>query len=127
MTKQIINTDNAPQPVGTYSQAVKVGNLLFVSGQLPISPDSGELVTGNFKARARQVLNNLKNIIEAAGTNMDKVVKTNVFLTDLSNFTDVNEVYEEFFSSEPPARAAVQVSKLPLNTDIEIECIAEVE
>ena len=127
MTKQIVHTNNAPQPVGTYSQAVKVGNLLFVSGQLPINPDSGELVTGNFKDRTRQVLNNLKNIIEAAGSNMNKVVKTNVYLTDLSNFAEVNEVYSEFFSSDPPARAAIQVSKLPLDTDIEIESIAEVE
>ena len=127
MTKQIVHTNNAPQPVGTYSQAVKVGNLLFVSGQLPINPDSGELVTGNFKDRTRQVLNNLKNIIEEAGSNMNKVVKTNVYLTDLSNFAEVNEVYSEFFPSDPPARAAVQVSKLPLDTDIEIESIAEVE
>lgn len=127
MTKQIVHTNNAPQPVGTYSQAVRVGNLLFVSGQLPINPDSGELVTGNFKDRTRQVLNNLKNIIEAAGSNMNKVVKTNVYLTDLSNFAEVNEVYSEFFASDPPARAAVQVSKLPLDTDIEIESIAEVE
>ena len=95
MTKQIVHTNNAPQPVGTYSQAVRVGNLLFVSGQLPINPDSGELVTGNFKDRTRQVLNNLKNIIEAAGSNMNKVVKTNVYLTDLSNFAEVNEVYSE--------------------------------
>lgn len=127
MTKQIVHANNAPQPVGTYSQAVKAGNLLFVSGQLPINPDSGELVTGNFKDRTRQVLNNLKNIIEAAGSNMNKVVKTNVYLTDLSNFAEVNEVYSEFFPSDPPARAAVQVSKLPLDTDIEIESIAEVE
>jgi len=127
MTKQIVHTNNAPQPVGTYSQAVKVGNLLFVSGQLPINPDSGELVTGNFKDRTRQVLNNLKNIIEAAGSNMNKVVKTNVYLTDLSNFAEVNEVYSEFFPSDPPARAAIQVSKLPLDADIEIESIAEVE
>ena len=127
MTKQTVHTTNSPQPVGTYSQAVKTGNLLFVSGQLPINPDSGELVTGNFKDRTRQVLNNLKNIIEAAGSNMNKVVKTNVYLTDLSNFAEVNEVYSEFFASDPPARAAVQVSKLPLDTDIEIESIAEVE
>lgn len=126
MPKQILHTDNAPQPVGTYSQAVKVGNLIFVSGQVPINPDSGELVTGEFKDRARQVLNNLKNILEAAGSNMSSVVKTNVYLTDLSNFAEINEVYSEFFQSEPPARAAVQVSKLPLGTDIEIECIAEI-
>ena len=125
MTKQIVHTNNAPQPVGTYSQAVISGNILFVSGQLPIDPDSGELVEGSFKERARQVLNNLKNIVEAAGASMNEVVKTNVFLTDLSHFTELNEVYSEFFTSEPPARAAVQVSKLPLGTDIEIECIAE--
>jgi len=127
MTSQIVHTDNAPQPVGTYSQAVKVGNLLFVSGQIPINPDSGELITGKFKERVRQVLNNLKNIIEAAETEMSKVVKTNVYMTDLSKFSELNEVYSEFFSSDPPARAAVQVSNLPLNTDIEIECIAELE
>ena len=125
MTKQIVHTNNAPQPVGTYSQAVLSGKILFVSGQLPIDPDSGELVEGSFKERARQVLNNLKNIVEAAGASMNEVVKTNVCLTDLSNFTELNEVYAEFFTSEPPARAAVQVSKLPLGTDIEIECIAE--
>lgn len=126
MPKQILHTNNAPKPVGTYSQAVKVGNLIFVSGQVPINPESGELVTGEFKDRARQVLNNLKNILEAAGSNMSSVVKTNVYLTDLSNFAEINEVYSEFFQSEPPARAAVQVSKLPLGTDIEIECIAEI-
>ena len=127
MTKLIVQTENAPKPVGTYSQAVKVGNLLFVSGQVPVNPESGELVTGTFKDRARQVLNNLKNIVEAAGADMNKIVKTNIYLTDLSNFAEVNEVYSEFFASDPPARAAVEVSKLPLDTDVEIECIAELE
>ena len=126
MTKQTVHTPDSPQPVGTYSQAVKTGNLLFVSGQIPIDPDNGELVQGTFKERARQVLNNIKNIVEAAGTDMNNVVKTTVFLTDLSNFAEVNEVYSEFFVSDPPARAAVQVSKLPLGADIEIECIAEI-
>lgn len=126
MTKQTVHTTDSPQPVGTYSQAVKTGNLLFVSGQIPIDPENGELVQGTFKERARQVLNNIKNIVEAAGTDMNNVVKTTVFLTDLSNFAEVNEVYSEFFVSDPPARAAVQVSKLPLGADIEIECIAEI-
>ena len=126
MTKQIVHTTDAPQPVGAYSQAVKTGNLLFVSGQIPINPESGDLVQGSFKERARQVLNNIKNIVEAAGADMNDVVKTNVFLTDLSNFAELNEVYTEFFVSDPPARAAVQVSKLPLGSDIEIECIAEI-
>ena len=126
MTKQTVRTTNSPQPLGAYSQAVKTGNLLFVSGQIPIDPENGELVQGTFKERARQVLNNIKNIVEAAGTDMNNVVKTTVFLTDLSNFAEVNEVYSEFFVSDPPARAAVQVSKLPLGADIEIECIAEI-
>ena len=126
MTKQIVHTTDSPQPVGAYSQAVKTGNLLFVSGQIPIDPDNGELVQGTFKERARQVLNNIKNIVEAAGTDMNNVVKTTVFLTDLSNFAEVNEVYSEFFASDPPARSAMQVSKLPLGADIEIECIAEI-
>ena len=125
MTKIIVHTNNAPLPVGTYSQAVITGNLVFVSGQVPIDPATDKLIEGSFKEKTRQVLFNIKHIIEAAGTDMSHVVKTSVFLADLSNFSEVNEVYAEFFSSEPPARAAVEVSKLPLGVDIEIECIAE--
>lgn len=125
MTKIVISTQNAPAPVGAYNQAIVTGNLIFVSGQIPLDPDTGELIDGDFKARCNRVLENLKAIVESAGSNIDKIVKTNVYLTDLSNFPEVNETYDEFFKYDPPARAAVEVSKLPLGVDIEIECIAE--
>lgn len=125
MTKIVISTQNAPAPVGAYNQAIVTGNLIFVSGQIPLDPDTGELIDGDFKARCNRVLENLKAIVESAGSNIDKIVKTNVYLTDLSNFSEVNETYAEFFKYDPPARAAVEVSKLPLGVDIEIECIAE--
>lgn len=125
MTKIVISTENAPAPVGAYNQAIVTGNLIFVSGQIPLDPDTGELIDGDFKARCNRVLENLKAIVESAGSSIDKIVKTNVYLTDLSNFPEVNETYAEFFKSDPPARAAVEVSKLPLGVDIEIECIAE--
>ncbi|MCH8927643.1 MAG: RidA family protein [Candidatus Marinimicrobia bacterium] len=125
MTKIVISTQNAPAPVGAYNQAIVTGNLIFVSGQIPLDPDTGELIDGDFKARCNRVLENLKAIVESAGSSIDKIVKTNVYLTDLSNFSEVNETYAEFFKYDPPARAAVEVSKLPLGVDIEIECIAE--
>jgi len=125
MTKKVISTDNAPAPVGTYNQAIVTGNLIFISGQIPLDPATGELVDGDFKTRCKRVLENLKAIVEASGSSIDRIVKTNVYLTDLSNFSEVNEVYADYFTSDPPARAAVEVSKLPLGVDIEIECIAE--
>ncbi len=125
MTKIVISTQNAPAPVGAYNQAIVTGNLIFVSGQIPLDPVTGDLIEGDFKARCNRVLENLKAIVESAGSSNDKIVKTTVFLTDLSKFTEVNETYAEFFKSDPPARAAVEVSKLPLGVDIEIECIAE--
>lgn len=125
MTKIVISTKNAPAPVGAYNQAIVTGNLIFVSGQIPLDPATGELIEGDFKARCKRVLKNLEAIVRSAGSNNDKIVKTTVFLTDLSKFAEVNETYAEFFKSDPPARAAVEVSKLPLGVDIEIECIAE--
>lgn len=125
MTKIVISTQNAPAPVGAYNQAIVTGNLIFVSGQIPLDPATGELIEGDFKARCKRVLDNLAAIVESAGSSKDKIVKTTVFLTDLSKFAEVNETYAEFFKSDPPARAAVEVSKLPLGVDIEIECIAE--
>ena len=125
MTKIVINTQNAPAPVGAYNQAIVTGNLIFVSGQIPLDPATGELIKGDFKARCKRVLENLEAIVISAGSNNDKIVKTTVFLTDLSKFAEVNETYAEFFKLDPPARAAVEVSKLPLGVDIEIECIAE--
>jgi len=125
MTKIVISTPNAPAPVGAYNQAIVTGNLIFVSGQIPLDPATGELIKGDFKARCKRVLENLEAIVISAGSNNDKIVKTTVFLTDLSKFAEVNETYAEFFKLDPPARAAVEVSKLPLGVDIEIECIAE--
>lgn len=125
MTKIVISTQNAPAPVGAYNQAIVTGNLIFVSGQIPLDPATGELIEGDFKARCKRVLDNVAAIVESAGSSKDKIVKTTVFLTDLSKFAEVNETYAEFFKSDPPARAAVEVSKLPLGVDIEIECIAE--
>lgn len=125
MTKIVISTQNAPAPVGAYNQAIVTGNLIFVSGQIPLDPATGELIEGDFKARCKKVLENLEAIVISAGSNTDKIVKTTVFLTDLSKFAEVNETYAEFFKLDPPARAAVEVSKLPLGVDIEIECIAE--
>ena len=125
MTKIVINTQNAPAPVGAYNQAIVTGNLIFVSGQIPLDPATGELIKGDFKARCKRVLENLEAIVISAGSNNDKIVKTTVFLTDLSKFAEVNETYAEFFKLDPPARAVVEVSKLPLGVDIEIECIAE--
>ena len=125
MTKIVISTQNAPAPVGAYNQGIVTGNLIFVSGQIPLDPATGNLIEGDFNARCQRVLENLAAIVESAGSSNDKIVKTTVYLTDLSKFAEVNESYAEFFKSDPPARAAVEVSKLPLGVDIEIECIAE--
>jgi len=125
MAKKVISTENAPTPLGAYNQAIITGNLIFVSGQIPLDPATGQVVVGNFKEHCKRVLENLKAIVESAGSNVENIVKTNVYLTDLSKFSEVNEVYAEFFRSDPPARAAVEVSKLPLGVDIEIECVAE--
>lgn len=127
MTKEVITTSGAPKPVGAYSQAVKSGNFLFVSGQIPFDPETGEIINGDFREQTRRVLNNIMAILDASGMSAENVIKTNVYMTDLTNFPIVNEVYAEFFKSDPPARAAVEVSQLPLNVEIEIECIAETE
>ncbi|MCH7886814.1 MAG: RidA family protein [Candidatus Marinimicrobia bacterium] len=127
MTKEVITTSGAPKPVGAYSQAVKSGNFLFVSGQIPLDPETGEIISGDFREQTRRVLNNIMAILDASGMSAENVIKTNVYMTDLTNFPIVNEVYAEFFKSDPPSRAAVEVSKLPLNVEIEIECIAETE
>ncbi len=126
MNRAIIKTENAPAPVGTYNQAVTIdaGKLIFTAGQISIDPKTGELVKGDIKTQARLVLNNLKAILEEAGTSMDNMIKTTVFMLDLKYFSEVNEVYKEFFPENPPARSAVQVSGLPMGVDIEIEGIA---
>ncbi|HHZ98835.1 MAG TPA: RidA family protein [Candidatus Marinimicrobia bacterium] len=125
MTERIvIKTENAPHAVGTYSQGISTGEIIFTAGQIPLDPSTGEVVEGDFKARARRVLQNINGILEASGSSISNSVKLTVFLTDLSRFAELNEVFLEFFSENPPARSALEVSKLPLGVDVEIECIA---
>jgi len=123
MPKEIISTTNAPQAIGPYSQAVKTNNLMFISGQIPMDPTTGNLVEGSIEDEANQVLKNLKSICEAAGYSLDDAVKITIFLTDLGNFAVVNDVMKEHFSEPYPARATVEVSGLPLGVKIEIEAI----
>jgi reactive intermediate/imine deaminase len=123
MKRDTIHTDNAPAAVGTYSQAVRVGDLVFISGQIPFVPATMEVVEGDFAARARQVFDNLKAIAEAAGGSLNDAVKLTIFLTDLDNFATVNEVMAEYCDEPYPARAAVQVAALPKGVDIEADAI----
>jgi len=124
MTKEIIFTAAAPKPVGPYSQAVKAGNLLFISGQIPIVPETGVPVQGTFADQCRQVLENLKAILIAGGSSLDQVVKVNIYLKDLNHFKELNRIYEQYFGTSKPARACVEVSRLPLESAIEIEAVA---
>ena len=123
MTKEIISTENAPQAIGPYSQAVKAGNLMFISGQIPLDPKTGDLVSQSIEDQAKQVLENVKSICEAAGCSLNDIVKISIFLTDLSNFAVVNDMMKEYFSEPYPARATVEVSGLPLGVNVEIEAI----
>ncbi len=123
MKKEGIFTEKAPRAVGPYSQAIRTGNMLFVSGQLPLIPETGKMHEGTIQECARQALNNLKAIVEEAGATMDQIVKTTVFLADLADFADANGIYAEFFSEPFPARSAFQVGRLPLDARIEIEAI----
>lgn len=124
MEKEIISTKNAPGAIGPYSQAVKVGNMIYTSGQLPLDPETGELVTGDIKKAASRSLLNLKAVLEAAGSSLDKVVKSVVFVKNLDDFAAINEVYAEFFIKNQPARSCVQVAKLPKDALLEIELVA---
>jgi reactive intermediate/imine deaminase len=123
MSKQIISTQSAPAAIGVYSQAVRVGNTIWVSGQIPLDPQTKELVQGDVEAQVRQVFENLKAIVAAAGASFDDVVKATVFLIDLSHFGLVNKVMAEYFREPYPARAAVGVAALPRGAQIEVECI----
>ncbi len=122
--KNIISTDNAPAAVGTYSQAVRSGDLVFISGQIPLDPTSMTLVEG-FEAQTHQVFNNLKAIVEAAGGNMNQLIKVNIFLMDLENFAKLNEIMAEYFEQPYPARAAVQVAGIPKGAEVEMEAILD--
>ena len=127
MDNIVIETLDAPQAIGIYSQGIKSGNLVFTSGQIPLNPKTGELINGDFKMEISQVLTNLNGVLKSGGSSLKKAVKLTIFLTDLSYFPQVNEVFKEFFPENPPARSAVQVSALPMNAKIEIEAVGSVE
>lgn len=120
----VVCTDKAPAAIGPYSQAIRAGNLLFVSGQLALVPATGELVQQDIQAETRQALTNLQNILEAAGSSLAQVVKTTLFIRNMDDFPKINETYAGFFPAAPPARACVEVSRLPKNANIEIEAVA---
>ena len=124
MPKSIVTTDRAPAAIGPYSQAVVAGDLLFVSGQIPLVPETGEFVTGSIEDETRRVLDNLRAVVEAATGSLGAIVKTTIYLTDLNDFSKVNSVYAEYFPSSPPARATVQVAALPKGARVEIDAIA---
>ncbi|MGI9248573.1 MAG: RidA family protein [Woeseiaceae bacterium] len=123
MSKQAIHTDNAPAAIGTYSQAIQTGGLVFISGQIPLVPDTMEVVKGDFETRARQVFSNLAAVADAAGGSLNDVVKLTIFLTDLDNFMTVNAVMEDYFEQPYPARAAVGVASLPKGVDVEADAV----
>jgi len=127
MPKQVITTHDAPAAIGPYSQAIRTGNLVFISGQIPLHPQTGEIVGETAAEQARQVLQNLQAVLQAAGASLQNVVKTTIFLTDLGQFAAVNAVYAEFFPHDPPARSTVQVAALPRGVQVEIEAVAVVE
>ena len=122
--KEIIATDQAPRAIGPYSQAVRAGNMVFASGQIPIDPATGEFVPGGIVEQTEQVLRNLTALFAAAGVEMNQIVKTTVFLVDMNDFTAMNETYAKFFAENPPARATVQAARLPRDARVEIEAIA---
>ncbi len=124
MEKKVIQTEAAPKAIGPYSQAVQAGSFLFLSGQIPLDPKTGELVKGDIREQTRQVLDNLKGILNSQKLEMKDVVKITIFLKNIGNFTQVNEVYATYFPSSPPARSTIEVAKLPRDAEIEIEAIA---
>jgi reactive intermediate/imine deaminase len=123
MPRQIIHTESAPQAIGTYSQAVRVGDTVYLSGQVPLDPATMQMVGGDIEAQIRRVFENLKAVAEAAGGSLAQAVKVNVYLTDLANFAKVNEVMAQYCAKPYPARAAVGVAQLPRGAQVEIECI----
>ncbi len=125
--RKVISTDKAPKAIGPYSQAIAVGDFLFVSGQLPLNPQTGDIVAGDIEAQTRQSIENTKSILASVGTSLSNVVKTTVFLKDMSHFPQMNVVYAQYFSSNAPARSCVEVSRLPKDALLEIESIALID
>jgi 2-iminobutanoate/2-iminopropanoate deaminase len=124
--KKVIYTDKAPKPIGPYSQAVCIDGWLFISGQIPLDPSTGNIITSSFEKQVERVLENLKAIVEYAGGSVSSIVKTTIFLRDISMFPVFNEVYSKYFKEEPPARSVVEVKNLPRNADIMIEAVAKI-
>jgi 2-iminobutanoate/2-iminopropanoate deaminase len=125
--KQAVQTDKAPKPVGPYSQAIRAGNLVFVSGQGALDPATGQPKRDSVEVESRQVMENLKTILEAAGSSLDRVVKSTCYLTDLADFQTFNKVYGEYFQKDPPARTTIQAARLPLDFRVEVDVVATVE
>lgn len=125
MDKTVVNTPGAPAPVGPYSQAIVSGGFVFCSGQIPLDPATGAIPSGEIEVEATRVMENLKAVLEAAGSSLDKVVKTTIFMTDLGDFARVNTVYGSYFPATPPARSTIQVCALPKGARVEIECVAK--
>src|SRR5437764_12336743 len=126
MEKEIVSTEKAPGAIGPYSQAIKAGGMVFCSGQIPVEPETGGFISEVVSEQTDQVLKNLSAVLDAAGTGLDGVVKTTVFLADMNDFAEMNEVYGKYFSDNKPARATVQAARLPRDAKVEIECIAVV-
>jgi 2-iminobutanoate/2-iminopropanoate deaminase len=124
---EIVATDKAPGAIGPYSQAIKAGNMVFCSGQIPIDPETGEFVSGGVVEQAEQVLKNLRAVLEAAGSGLNRVLKTTVFLADMNDFAAMNDVYARYFGESKPARATVQAARLPRDARVEIDCIALID
>jgi 2-iminobutanoate/2-iminopropanoate deaminase len=122
--KQIVSTENAPAAIGPYSQAVRVGELIYTAGQIALVPETGKLIEGDIETQTRQVMENLAAVLQAAGSSLTQVVKTTIFVTDINDFARVNQVYGSFFQDNPPARSTVQVAALPLGANVEIEVVA---
>ncbi|MBP7997742.1 MAG: RidA family protein [Chloroflexi bacterium] len=127
MLREIIHTTHAPAAVGPYSQAIRLGNLVFTSGQIALDPSTGKLVEGDVVAQTHQVMKNLQSVLAAAATDLSQVIKTTVFLQNMGDFPVFNQTYAQYFSSQPPARSTVEVTKLPLGGLVEIECIALIQ
>jgi 2-iminobutanoate/2-iminopropanoate deaminase len=124
MSKKVVYAAQAPEPIGPYSQAIQSGNMLFISGQIAIERSSGNILTGNIEQETKQVMFNLEVILKEAGMDFSNVVKSSIFLKDMNNFPKVNEIYGQYFKSQPPARETVEVSRLPKDVNVEISCIA---
>lgn len=125
--REEVRTEKAPQPIGPYAQAIRVGNLVFTSGQIPLDPETGQLVSGGIEQQTQRVLENLKAVLEAAGTSLERVVRTTCFLANLDDFPAFNQVYARYFGEHPPARTTVQAARLPAGALVEVDCIAVVE